>query len=125
MNDKPLLTSKSPSNINKSLGLTPHLCSQTFMNVLRQNNNKVHNEHKIIKVRKRIPNKRNQVSHVFTGESVFPRSHVTHVHVSSQILFNDDYFEFNPTIKKERLMRYKVEKEMKSRPHLYADEFYL
>lgn len=127
MSDIRLLTSsRSSLNLKRPQALTPYLCDQIFMNALRQNNNKVHQENKIIQVKKCFPNKREQVSHVFTGESVLPpRSHVAHVYVPSQVMFNDSYFEFNPKIKKEKLLRYKVEKEIKSRPKLYSDEFYM
>ena len=71
-----------------------------------------------------VNRRRDQTSHIFTGEdpSTIRETQKKHVkHLQSNIIFNDSYFETNPKINPRRYARYNFEEKYKKNAK-YSDE---
>ena len=101
-------------------------CESTFHNMLRGGENG-HAETKMVFVPLKVNRRREQVSHIFTGEdpSKIRETQRKHVkHEKSSVMFNDNYFEKNPSIKPQRLARYNFEEKYKKNAK-YSDEIHI
>ena len=108
--NNPVLDFKTKQTLNNNL------CEQTFKNALRGDGEKVHNENRLAYVDPKIRKKREQTSHIFSGEEPKPNEHKPMVatrYIPSNVMFNDDYVEKNPKINVQKKVRYEVEKQMK------------
>ena len=101
-------------------------CETAFHNMLRGGENG-HAETKMTFVPLTVNRRRDQVSHIFTGEdpSTIKESHKKHIKIQrSNIIFNDAYFERHPKINPQKCARYKFEEKYQKNPK-YSDEFHL
>ena len=101
-------------------------CESTFHNMLRGGENG-HAETKMVFVPLKVNRRKEQVSHIFTGEdpSKIRETQRKHVkHEKSNVMFNDNYFEKNPAIKPQRLARYNFEEKYKKNAK-YSDEIHI
>lgn len=137
MNSSSSITSKNKIEQNNKGGvmindfktkpsLNNNLCEQTFKNVLRGDGERVHNENRLAYVDPKIRKKREQTSHIFSGEDPNPKDHKPLAptrYIPSNVMFNDSYVETNPKINKQKKVRYEVEKQLKDeKKQLYSDE---
>lgn len=89
-------------------------CHSTFHNLLRcDDKTGGHAETKMTFVPITVNKRRNQISHVFTGENPekIKVSRKPTIYVPSKVMFNDYYFEKNPKINPQKKVRYLVENE--------------
>ena len=106
--------------------LTKGNCETAFHNMLRGGETG-HAETKMTFVPLNVNRRRDQVSHIFTGEdpSTIKESQKKHIYVpKSQVVFNDAYFERNPKINPQKCARYQFEEKYKKNAK-YSDEFHV
>ena len=103
-------------------------CESTFYNMLRTGDPEHgHVETKMTFVPIKVNKRREQVSHIFTGEdpSTIKESQKKHgKHLVSNVIFNDSYVEKNPKINPRRKARYNFEEKYKNNQK-YSDELVL
>lgn len=104
-------------------------CESAFYNMLRTGDHvNGHVETKMTFVPIKVNRKRReQVSHIFTGEdpSTIKLSQKKHLkHLVSNVVFNDSYFEENPKINPQKKARYEFENRIR-RYQKYSDELVL
>ena len=100
-------------------------CEATFHNMLRGGDSG-HAETKMTFVPLKVNKRREQVSHIFTGEdpSTIKESKKRQIKVDrSHVVFNDYYFERNPKINPRKCARYEFEEKYSKNPK-YSDEFH-
>ena len=123
-------TAKSPSSesFRTQQTLSKGNCESTFFNILRTGDpNHGHVETKMTFVPIKVNKRREQTSHIFTGEdpSTIKQSHKKHgKHLTSNIIFNDSYVEKNPKIDPRRKARYNFEDNIRKNQK-YSDELIL
>jgi hypothetical protein len=101
-------------------------CESAFHNMLRGGESG-HAETKMTFVPLTVNKRREQVSHIFTGEdpSTIKETQKKHVkHLQSNVMFNDSYFEKNPKINPQKKARYNFENQYKKNAK-YSDELIL
>ena len=100
----------------------------TFYNLLRTGDpSNGHVETKLAFVPIKVNKRRDQVSHIFTGEdpSTIKESRKKQLkHLVSNVVFNDSYVEKNPKINPRRRARYEFEERIKKNQQ-YSDELIL
>lgn len=101
-------------------------CQNSFQNMLRTGDSSSgHVETKICNVPIKVNRRRDQVSHIFTGEdpaTIRPSGRALGKYTPSSVMFNDYYIETNPRIVPERKLRYEIEKKAKDNAK-YSDDF--
>jgi hypothetical protein len=123
-------TAKSPSaeSFRTQQTLSKGNCESTFFNMLRTGDPEHgHVETKMAFVPIKVNKRREQTSHIFTGEdpSTIKESHKKHgKHLTSNVIFNDSYVETNPKINPRRKARYNAEENIKKNQK-YSDELIL
>ena len=103
-------------------------CQSSFYNMLRTGDPEHgHVETKMAFVPIKVNKRREQTSHIFTGEdpSTIKESQKKHgKHLESNVIFNDSYVEKNPKINPRRKARYNFEEKYKNNQK-YSDELIL
>ena len=103
-------------------------CESAFYNMLRTGDPEHgHIETKMAFVPIKVHKRREQISHIFTGEdpSTIKETQKKHgKHLTSNIIFNDSYVEKNPKINPRRKARYDFEEKYKNNQK-YSDELVL
>ena len=133
--DRPIPYYSSSTPYRTEQTLSQKNCETSFQNMLRTGDPTYgHIETRLHygpakKIKKKKQQRREQVSHIFTGEDPKTVKESTKRHYyftnRSQIFFND-YVFIKPKIKPQRKTRYEYEKQIKERTlHPYSDEFYL
>lgn len=101
-------------------------CQNAFQNMLRTGDPvSGHVETKIRTVPLRVNRRRDQVSHIFTGEdpSTVKASCKKGIYIPDRVMFNDYYVESNPRINPEKRTRYIMERSLKAyAKQQYSDE---
>ena len=129
-NKKPKKMTKTASSesIRTQQTLSKGNTETAFYNMLRTgDSSNGHVETKLAFVPIKVNKRRDQVSHIFTGEdpSTIKESHKKHLkHLVSNVVFNDSYVEKNPKINPRRKARYDFEERIKKNQH-YTDELIL
>ena len=100
-------------------------CENAFYNMLRTGDPaQGHIETKIAFVPIKVNKRREQTSHIFTGEdpSTIKETQKKHLkHLTSNVIFNDSYVEKNPKINPRKKERYNFEDKYKKNQK-YSDE---
>ena len=100
-------------------------CENAFYNMLRTGDpDHGHIETKIAFVPIKVNKRREQTSHIFTGEdpSTIKETQKKHLkHLTSNVIFNDSYVEKNPKINPRKKERYNFEDKYKKNQK-YSDE---
>jgi len=103
-------------------------CESAFFNMLRTGDPiNGHVETKMTFVPIKVHKRREQTSHIFTGEdpSTIKETQKKHIkHLQSNVIFNDSYVEKNPKINPRRKARYNFEEKYK-KDQKYSDELIL
>lgn len=124
--DKPTASSRNNyPEYQIKVSLNPILCNTTFKNNLRKPL-KGKGDNLLADTTQKPKIKREQVSHIFTGEeNAKQSSHKAMKYIGSTIMFNDAYVDNNPKINKSKAIRYEIEKQIKTEKPLYSDELYM
>lgn len=116
----------SQRNIKTEEKLTSGNCESTFHNMLRGGEDG-HAETKMAFVPLKARKRREQTSHIFTGEDPSSIKETQKKHVrydKSNVMFNDSYYEKNPKINPQRCAKYNFEEKYKKNAK-YSDELIL
>ena len=123
-------SSKRPTkSIKTEQTLSNGICQNAFFNILRSADlNSGHAETKMTFVPIKVNQRKDPVSHIFTGEDpstikVTRKSAIKYI--PSNVMFNDNYFEKNPKINPLKKKKYEMEKKWKDSKQPYSDELIL